>query len=226
MVKQQLSELPANKFVILDDGDTVPRLAKLEALASIERERQGPQSVIKQEPINLRGPSAQQTQRETAIKRESIELLAFPSGLTSMDQELSAKRRKVHQESIDLNAIKHTKIKQEVMDSDESADVSIVFKKEPTIEHDLEEKKEANPTALHQVPTVKVEDFDHLDTAQNNVVPLSTAEVERIREEQRLAEEERLRGEAAFDEMTKEMEAETANTQSRLAELMRMAENM
>ncbi|QSZ37870.1 hypothetical protein DSL72_008970 [Monilinia vaccinii-corymbosi] len=182
-VKQQISNFPSDKIIVLDDDGIV----------------QHPES------INLEGTSLQQSQPHTAtqrgIKEEPIELDDFPSTMTSKSQVPQAKRRRVHQGPTDLDTMDNTTIKQEVIDVDAMVDEEIVLlEKEATIKYDVTEIKEEDLVALSPASTTQVENFDNVDTT-DDVVLLSAAEFKRLREEQTSAE------------------AETADTQSRLAEL-------
>ncbi|TGO17794.1 hypothetical protein BPAE_0408g00020 [Botrytis paeoniae] len=141
-VKQQMSSVPANKIIVLDDDGTAPQPTHPSALAEIKCEAQDPPNAIRQEIetsyevlTQNSGPSITQ-KRKIKMEhgdRDDVDLSA---------EEPLAKRRKIKQEPIDMNMINNVKIKQEPIDLDTLDEKAMVLK-DATIKYDLTELEDA-----------------------------------------------------------------------------------
>ncbi|KAJ8068383.1 hypothetical protein OCU04_003943 [Sclerotinia nivalis] len=166
--KKQLSDIPANKIIVLDDDGIVQRPVGPRSLVSIKRETRALREAVKQEVIDLgRGEQARDRTRMTikrGIKEEPIELDDFP--FASTIRRPPVKKLRIQQETIDVDAIEHTNIKQEVIDVDAIADNTIVLEKEATIKYDLTEIDDDILTTPLPIPIVKDEDSNDINTME------------------------------------------------------------
>ncbi|KAI9649996.1 hypothetical protein NHQ30_000009 [Ciborinia camelliae] len=185
-VKQQLSDIPENDVIVLDDDGKIQRPVNPRKSASIKREGQGSYIAIKEEFVN---PNALTPQKSTPrpgqkrkIKEEPIDLDATESTV----QESLAKRRKIKQEPIDIDAISDARIKQEPIDLDAADENTILTKKEATIKYDLAELEEAVILPDPPTPSVNREDSDYLEMAEE-ILRQTADEFWRIEKENRPA---------------------------------------
>ncbi|TGO09249.1 hypothetical protein BTUL_0174g00320 [Botrytis tulipae] len=179
-VKQQMSCVPANKIIVLDDDGTAPQPTHPRALAKIKHEAQGPPNAIKQETetsyeVLTQRPGLNMTQnckiKKEHIDRDHVDLSA---------EEPLAKRRKIKQEPIDMNVVNNVEIKQEPIDLDTLDEMAIVLKKQATIKYDLTELEDAIILPEPSTPRADLEESDYLEMAEE-VLRQTADEFVRIR---------------------------------------------
>ncbi|THV51409.1 hypothetical protein BGAL_0112g00310 [Botrytis galanthina] len=179
-VKQQISCVPANKIIVLDDDGTATQPTHPRALAKIKREAQGLPNGIKREietsyEVLTQRPSPNMPQnckiKKEHVDRDHVDLSA---------EEPLAKRRKIKQEPIDMNVVNNVKIKQEPIDLDTLDEMAIVLKKQATIKYDLTELEDAIILPEPSTPRADLEESDYLEMAEE-VLRQTADEFVRIR---------------------------------------------
>ncbi|APA15342.1 hypothetical protein sscle_14g101120 [Sclerotinia sclerotiorum 1980 UF-70] len=166
-------------IIVLDDDGIVQSSVRTRSLPLVKRETRIQQGAIKQEVIDLGGGEQALDLSRMIMKRdlkeEPIELDDFP--FASTIRRPSAKKPRIQQETINVDAIEHSKIKQ-VIDVDAIADNTIVLEKESTIKYDLTEiDDDVIFTSPFPIPAVKDEDFNDINMMKE-VLPFVEADRE------------------------------------------------
>ncbi|EDN93119.1 predicted protein [Sclerotinia sclerotiorum 1980 UF-70] len=167
------------QIIVLDDDGIVQSSVRTRSLPLVKRETRIQQGAIKQEVIDLGGGEQALDLSRMIMKRdlkeEPIELDDFP--FASTIRRPSAKKPRIQQETINVDAIEHSKIKQ-VIDVDAIADNTIVLEKESTIKYDLTEiDDDVIFTSPFPIPAVKDEDFNDINMMKE-VLPFVEADRE------------------------------------------------
>lgn len=180
MVKENFSDLPADRSIIPDEDGTAQQSAHLRELAKIKRKAQGPPNMIKQEMKPSNKASTRNSNSTITGKHRVNEEHSDLNHVDLHSGEPLAKRQKIMRQPIDTNRIDNYKIRKEPTDFEALNKKAMIFRKEAAIKYDLTELIDAVVLFEPSTPSANPEDSVYLEMAEE-ILRQTAAEFVRIR---------------------------------------------